>query len=251
MPSIDNASPPDRAELITRAHSEIGAGTPGDVIEAAHALTRWSMRLLDVRGAGVMMADDRGVLRSVVVSSDAVRVLEAAELDHGRGPCVESHRHARSVIHADVDVLDGRWPQFGPLARAGGVRAAHAIPVLGAGSALGVLNLFRTSIGGLTDGEAELARSLADAAGAAISTRASTRVPVSADDLAVAVADAAIVERAKGMLAARLTIDIDTASAVLRRVAKDHGHTVREAATAVVTGDTTVTLPLTIAIDTV
>jgi GAF domain/ANTAR domain len=245
--SIDNASSRDRDRMISLAFGEINAGADGDVIEAAHALTRWSLRLLDVIGAGVMMTDGRGVLRSVVVSSDAVLVLEVAELDHGCGPCVESHRHARSVIHADLDVPDARWPEFGAHARAGGMRAAHAIPMLGAGSAVGVLNLFRASTGGLTDADAALARSLADAAGTAASApRSSTRAPMHAEDLAAAVADAAIIERATGMLAVRLQVDIDTSYAVLRRVAKDHGHAVGEVATAVVTGRTTIALPLSV-----
>jgi hypothetical protein len=240
--SIDNAGFDDRDKMIFRAFGEIAVGD-GDAIEAAHALTRWSLRLLDISGAGVMMADDRGVLRSVVVSSDAVRVLEAAELDQGCGPCVESHRRGRAVIHADLDVSDTRWPQFG--LPSGGMRAAHAIPMLGGGTAIGVLNLFRASTGGLTDADATLAQALADAAGTAVSQRtSSTRTPVGAEEVAAMFADAAIIERAKGMLAVRLQVEIDTASAVLRRVARDHGQTVGELAAAVVAGSATITLPL-------
>jgi GAF domain-containing protein len=233
--------------MISLAFGEITAGADRDGIEAAHALTRWSLRLLDVSGAGVMMADEYGVLRSVMVSSDAVCALEAAELVHGRGPCVESHRLARSVIHADLDVLDARWPEFGPPARADGMRAAHAIPVRGGGVAVGVLNLFRASTGGLSDADADLAQSLADAVGTAVAAQpSSARTTVSAEALAASVAGAAIIERATGMLAARLQVDIDMAYAVLRRVAKDHGHAVGEVATAVVAGSTTIVLPLSV-----
>ncbi len=72
---------------------------------------------------------------------------------------------------------------------------------------------------------------------------------VHAEDLAATVADATIIERAKGMLAMRLQVDIDTAYTVLRRVAKDHGQAVGEAAAAVVTGTTTITLPLSVEAD--
>jgi hypothetical protein len=240
--SIHSASFDDREKMISCAFGEIAAGD-GDAIEAAHALTRWSLRLLDISGAGVMMADDRGVLRSVVVSSDAVRVLEAAELDQGCGPCVESHRRARVVIHADLDVSDTRWPQFG--LQSGGMRAAHAIPMLGGGTAVGVLNLFRASTGGLTDADAALAEALADAAGTAASQQPpSTRTPVGAEEVVAMFADAAIIERAKGMLAVRLHVEIDTAYAVLRRVARDHGQQVGELAAAVVAGSATIALPL-------
>ena len=77
MKGVDSGRLGDREQLIADAFVEIAAGGDGDVIEAACALASWSMRLLDVKGAGVMMADDRGVLRSVIVSSDAVRDLEA------------------------------------------------------------------------------------------------------------------------------------------------------------------------------
>lgn len=245
MHSMDSASFGDREKMISCAFGEIAAGDDGDAIEAAHALTRWSLRLLDICGAGVMVADDRGVLRSVVVSSDTVRVLEAAELDQGCGPCVESHRRARAVIHADLKVSDARWPRFG--LQAVGMRAAHAIPMLGGDTAIGVLNLFRASTGGLTDADAALAQALADAAGAAVSQQPpSIRTPVGAGELAALFADAAIIERAKGMLAVRLHVDIDTAYAVLRRVARDHGQGVGELASAVVAGSATLALPLSV-----
>lgn len=59
-------------------------------------------------------------------------------------------------------------------------------------------------------------------------------------------ADAAIIERAKGMLAVRLHVDINTAYAVLRRVARDHGQRVSELASAVVAGNATIALPLSV-----
>lgn len=241
MDSIDRPDTGDRARLVARALDEISAGSGGDMIEAVHALTRWSVRLLDVTGAGVMMADTRGVLRSMMVSSEAVRVLEAAELDSGRGPCVESHRSSREVIHPDVDIADTRWPEFGTHARAGGMRAAHAIPVHGGGAAIGVLNLFRSTVGGLGEIDARLAQSMADAAGTKVNE---TPRPADPESLTVAIGDAAIVERVKGMLAVRLGIDVDTAHAVLRRVAGDEGRTVVDLAAAVAAGTATVTLPL-------
>ena len=245
MQNIDSIGFRNRQRMITLAYQEIIAGSGGDKIEAAHALARWSVCLLDVRGAGVMMSDHDAVLRSVAVSSDLVRAVEIAELDQGRGPCIESHRRALSVIHADLDVPDARWPQFGSQARAGGMRAVQAIPVLDAGAAVGVLNLFRTSTGALSAADYDLAQSLADAAGAAGSSpQLATQVTVHAEGLAAAFAHAAIIERAKGMLVVRVHVDIDTASAVLRRVAQDHGYTVAEAAAAVVAGTITITLPL-------
>jgi hypothetical protein len=241
----------DRERMTAVAFDEIGAAERGDAIEAAHALARWSMRLLDVSGAGVMLTDDRGVLRSVLVTSDLVRALEAAELRHGRGPCVESHRRAQVVIHPDVHVADTRWPEFGLLARSGGVRAVHAVPVVDDSAAIGVLNLFRTVPGGLSDVQAALARALAGAAGTAIHRRAMSpprlRTGVGGAGLAAAIGDAAVVQRAIGMLAVRLQVDIDTAHAVLHRVAVERGLAVGRLAGDVASGTgTAITLPLSI-----
>jgi hypothetical protein len=236
----------DRDRLVASALLEIAAGDDGGPIVAADALISWSMRLLDVDGAGVMMADDRGVLRAVMVSSDAVRVLEAAELDAGRGPCVETHRTARAVIHADVDVADARWPQFGPTARAGGMRAAHGIPVFRGGTAIGVLNLFRATPGGLTDADTDLAHALTGAvAGAVDPEQSPTGSPDGAGEVAAGSADTAVIEQAKGMMAVRLQVDIDTAFAVLRHVARDRSCTVGDLAAGVVDGTASITLPLT------
>jgi GAF domain-containing protein len=242
MNSLDSMMSGDRRRLVASALREIAAGDDRGAIQAAGALIKWSMRLLDVNGAGVMMVDDAGVLRSVMVSSEAVRVLEAEELARGRGPCVESHRTALAVIHADVDVVDDRWPQFGPSARAGGVRAAHAIPVLDGGAAIGVLNLFRATPGGLTSSDAQLAQDLAGAVGSSVHAASS----VTADAMMTAFADAAVVERAKGMLAVRLRVDLPTAAAVLRHVARDRRRTDGELAADVVAGRATITLPLSV-----
>jgi len=236
-----------RGRLIATAVEEIGAGNDGSAIEAAHALARWSMRLLDVSGAGVMLTDDRGALRSIMVSSDLVDRLEAAELRQGRGPCVESHLRARAVIHADVQQVDSRWPEFGALAREGGVRGAHAIPVLDAGTAIGVLNLFRATTGGLNDPDTAVAHLLADTAGAAIGARAAPEALVDARELTAAVADAALIQRATGMLAVRLQVDLESARAVLRRVALDRGLGIDTLAGDVIAGTTTISLPLSIA----
>jgi GAF domain-containing protein len=249
---VGDSSSGDRERMIAVAFDEIGAAERGDALEAAHALVRWSMRLLDVSGAGVMLTDDRGLLRSVMVTSDLVSALEAAELRHGRGPCVESHRKAAAVVHPDIHVADTRWPEFGLLARSGGVRAVHAVPVVGDGTAIGVLNLFRTTPGGLSDVEAALAQAFADIAGTAVHRRTASRprpgLPngLGGAELAAAVADAAIVQRATGMLAARLRIGIDTAHAVLQRVAVDRDLDVRRLADGVVAGTATITLPLSV-----
>ena len=89
--------------------------------------------------------------------------------------------------------------------------------------------------------DAALAQALAGAAGTAVYSGPSlTGRRVGVEALAAALADAAVIERATGMLAVRLRVDIDTAQAVLRRVARDRGRGVAALAAAVVDGTTSI-----------
>ncbi|MDI6101387.1 GAF and ANTAR domain-containing protein [Actinoplanes sp. NEAU-A12] len=247
MNATQTASSGDRDQLIARAFVELAAaaGEGGHAVDVAHTLARWSLRLLDVSGAGVMLPDQRGVLTSMAVSSEAVRALEHEELAAGRGPCVESHRQARELVFADVDIADERWPGFGPSARAGGIRAVHAFPMLAGEKAVGVLNLFRPSTGGLAGPDSHLARSMAAAAGDTVCRlRRQARAEIRMGELTTALAEAASVERAKGMLAVRLHLDPDTVSAVLRHTARARRLRVGQLAEAVLAGTGTVDFPL-------
>jgi hypothetical protein len=128
------------------------------------------------------------------------------------------------------------------------VRSAHAIPVLGGGAAIGVLNLFRAAPGGLGDADGALAHLLVDAVNATLYHGSlPTGTLVGADQLMAAVTDTVVIERAQGMLAVRLRIDLDTAYAVLRHVARDGERTVSAVAAQVVAGTADITLPLCVA----
>ncbi|WP_198171298.1 ANTAR domain-containing protein [Actinoplanes awajinensis] len=247
MNSQPSTPPDDRNRLIARAFVELTAtgSQGGHVLDVAHTLARWSLRLLDVSGAGVMLPDRRGRLTSMAVSSEAVRVLEHEELAAGRGPCVESHRQARELVFADVDITDARWPDFGGSARASGIRAVHAFPMLTEDMAVGVLNLFRPSTGGLAGPDSHLARSMAAAAGDTVRRlQREAQAQVRIDELTTALAEATSVERAKGMLAVQLRLDLDTVSAVLRHTARARGLRVGQLAEAVLAGTATIDFPL-------
>lgn len=192
-----------------------------------------------------MLPDQRGMLTSMAVSSEAVRLLEQQELAADRGPCVESHRQARELVFADVDVTDERWPELGVLARANGIRAIHAIPLFAGDATVGVLNLFRPSTGGLGGPDSRLARSMAATAGETVHRlQTHAQAPVRIDELTAALAEATVVERAKGMLAVRWRLDLDTVSAVLRHTARARRLRVGQLAEAVLTGTATVDFPL-------
>ena len=69
----------------------------------------------------------------------------ASEIDNlqykaNEGPCLDAIAH-RLIFYADDLGRDPRWPQFGPLAEAVGIRSVLALP-LSAGGSMGALNLY-------------------------------------------------------------------------------------------------------------
>jgi hypothetical protein len=65
------------AQLLSETFAEltdtIVAGF--DVIDFLHVLADWSVQLLDVSAAGLLLADPRGELRVLAASSEAARLL--------------------------------------------------------------------------------------------------------------------------------------------------------------------------------
>jgi hypothetical protein len=99
-----------------------------DVVEFLHRLTERSVEVLDVSAAGLMLSDQRGSLRVVASSDERTRLLELFELQNEEGPCLDCSLSGEPVLNHALDANGGRWPLFGPEARAPGFHSAHALP---------------------------------------------------------------------------------------------------------------------------
>lgn len=58
-----------------------------DVVELLTTLTGEGARLLDVASAGLLLADQRGMLHVMAASSERTRELEVFQLQREEGPC--------------------------------------------------------------------------------------------------------------------------------------------------------------------
>ena len=206
-----------------------------DVTELLTQLAADCARLLDVSAVGLLLADPRGALHVVAVSSDRVADLEAFQAQRAQGPCHTCFLDGQPVNVPDLAAAAARWPDFAVVAAKAGVASVHAVPMRLRNDVVGALNLFGTAPGELNAGDLRLAQALADVATIAlIQDRAAADKNLVNEQLQNALDSRVILEQAKGILSYSGALDMPTAYAALRRYARDHNIKLTELARALV-----------------
>ena len=228
--------------LLARAVLDLGSRTDGfDVLEMLHDLTAYAVRFAGVYAAGVTVLDGTGRVDYLTASDEACGRLEDAQLDLGEGPCVDSARTGSML--EPVSLHPGgpgsqRWPGFTPRAAAAGFTSVAAVPLRVAQHTPGALNLLHGGPRPITPDGLQRAQVLADAAGACLHHRQGL---ISRDDtiaqLETALQSRIVIEQAKGVLAARLGIDVHDAFGRLRGHARCRRQKLTDLARQVVRGD--------------
>ncbi len=211
-------------DVVTALVSLAGSMVTGeaDVVELLSQLTSDCARLLDVAEAGLLLADDRGVLHVMAASSELVGHVEALQVQRAEGPGLDCYRGGRPVRVADLERERDRWPQFVPTALAAGFASVHAVPMRLRDTVLGSLGLFGAHAGRLNDADLALAQGMADVASIAlVQERAASDQQAVNDQLQQALTSRVVLEQAKGVLSHTADVDMPTAFAMLRRYARD------------------------------
>jgi GAF domain-containing protein len=97
--------------------------------------------LFHVDGAGILLLDDRQVLRYIASTDGTARFLESAQESLGIGPCVDSLVED-AVVSVDDLTTDDRWPGLAELLVPNGVRTVLGLPLHLAGTTIGSINLY-------------------------------------------------------------------------------------------------------------
>jgi GAF domain-containing protein len=211
-----------------------------DVVELFTRLADRCVDVLDVEAAGLMLVAPDGDLRVMASSSEAMRVLELFELQAQEGPCLDCYRTGRPVVNHDLARDDGRWPRFSAEALAAGFRSVHALPMRLRGAVIGALNLFHGEPGEMRESDIDAAQALADVATIAIlQHRAAHEAQVVNDQLNHALNSRIVIEQAKGMVAERLSVDMQQAFSTLRGYARNHNARLADVAQTVIAGTLT------------
>ncbi|MGW6442809.1 ANTAR domain-containing protein [Lentzea sp. NPDC055074] len=202
-----------------------------DSIEFLHVLAERCVELLAVDVAGIQLADERGALRLMAVSTKMTRPLEHYLAHDGEGPSEECFRSGQSVRCDDLRVGPPRWPRFSAASVRLGFVAVDAVPMRLRSEVIGTLNLFRTSPGALPPEATTLAQSFANVATISLlQVRAIRQNRVLAEQLQAALTSRITIEQAKGVLTERLQIDVEDAFSLMRTHARNTNQLLSEVA---------------------
>ena len=222
---------------VTRAFVSLASSLVAgdDVVDLLTELTADCVRLLGVGSAGLLLADEHGVLHVMAASSERTRELEVFQVQRDDGPCRDCHQTGRPVSVPDLTQEVHRWPQFAPHALEAGFASVHAVPMRLRTTVLGAMGLFSTEVGSLEADDLDLAQGLADVASVAlVQDRATTDSNAVNAQLQTALSTRVVLEQAKGLLAQQGDLDMEAAFAVLRRYGRDRNLRLTDVAHAVV-----------------
>jgi GAF domain-containing protein len=210
--------------------------TGRDLVDFLHLLCCRAVELLGVDAAGVMLADEDGVLRAVAASSEQTHTLELFALQHEEGVCLDVFRSGRSDQTSTAGTID-RWPHFSKDAVSRGYGWVCGLPLRHGAETLGAMNLFRERDQPLGEEDLRLGQALTDVVTVALlQRRETTQARKHARQMQAALDSRVLVEQAKGMLAERLNVSPDEAFQLLRRHARNTNQKLHAVCSEIVNG---------------
>lgn len=193
--------------------------------------------VLDVAGAGVMLADEGGSLRFSSTNKGVLHKLEALQIALDEGPCLLAYRSGEIVLADDL-ATDPRFPTFGPRAVEAGMGAVFSFPMRLDQQVIGALNLYTDQPGSFTGDQIEVGGVFADVGTMyLLNARDIAQKDLLTRQLQHALSSRVLIEQAKGYVAALAGIDPAEAFELIRGYARHHQARVRVIARAVMDGD--------------
>jgi transcriptional regulator with GAF, ATPase, and Fis domain len=195
-----------------------------DVADVLLRLVRDSADLLAVDAAAILVLAPRGSLEVLSATSHVTEELELYQSQEAEGPCVDAIHSGEGTRAVGTDELTTRWPTVGPAIVAAGFRSAYGFPLRFHTATLGALNVFSRSEEPMTEERQRLGQSLADVASLALVQPGDVPEQDLAQRVSAALEGRVVVERAKGVLAHVLELDMSRAyAALVERADRDGG----------------------------
>lgn len=235
-PASDPRRSADRLALsglfVEVASTLVGGFTVADL---AQRLVDGCVEVLEVWAAGLLVTDPGETPKLLAASTHEAELLELVQVRSGQGPCLAAIERQDTVVVADLAAVEDDWPAWVAGARALGVRQAYGIPLRGAGTTVGALNLFLTDDRGLAAEDVAVARALADVATVGILQHRELDEAVTlSGQLQSALDSRVVIEQAKGRIAEREGVTVAEAFTVLRQRARASSRHLSEVAREIV-----------------
>jgi GAF domain/ANTAR domain len=209
-----------------------------DVREQPRRICQLCVDLLAVAGAGISMVTERGNRGVVCATDDVAAQVEDLQFSLGEGPCMDAVHAGVPVLVPDLtapgSVAVQRWPAFMDAAADAGIRAVFAFPLSVGAIRVGALDLYRDSVGELSEDQLSAALLAADAAALSLLYLDTDEPSLFADEPSRHTGFHLEVHQATGMVQAQLNVTIDEAFLRLRARAFADGRSVRDVAADVV-----------------
>jgi hypothetical protein len=220
-------------EILTAVLTESPSG-----LALPDALVQMCARVLRVGGVGLALMTDDGPAGTVAATDRTALQLEELQFSLGEGPCVDASLTGRPVLQPDLARTgQTRWPAFSAGAEAAGLVAVFAFPLRVGAIRLGVLDLYRTTVGVLTERELADSLTFADAATTLmlhLQARAAGWDPP--EDSLVVLDDRAEVHQATGVVSVQSAVTLHEALLLLRARAYAEQRPIGELAVEVLEG---------------
>lgn len=125
--------------------------TPGDLDHTLSSITTAAVEVLpDVQYSSISVVHDDGTMETVAPTDDLLRDVDAQQYELHEGPCYEA---ATDTVHVTAPNLaaDPRFPRFGQVAVAAGLRSQAGIRLFETPTSQGALNLYSARVGAFED----------------------------------------------------------------------------------------------------
>jgi len=198
---------------------------PSDPTGLLTALAAHGTEVLGDCAATVVYVPDDQASPQVTGTDPALIRLARDAFDWNEGPGPQARRTGRPVPDTDLAGEPARrdWPRYARRARELGYGRAAGVPLRVGADTLGALVLLGPGSAPLRPDLLELGQSLTDVAGCTLDReRRLAETRALADQLGRALSSRIVIEQAKGILAAALSISVGEAFELLRSHARSH-----------------------------
>ena len=231
-----NGSSPDigRAGLAFAELARIDLGQ-ADVDKVLQRVVEIAATALPVAAhVSMTVADERG-LTSPAATGPVAQELDETQYAYGHGPCVDAAFSRAPVVVRDMEA-ESRWPDFLPDALSRGVLSSLSVPLPLPQASGGAVNLYATEPRAFDEQALEVAEALVGYAAVTIANaHRYAQAAAMAEQMRQAMSSRAVIEQAKGFLAAQRRITPDAAFELLAQASQHSNRKLREIATDVIT----------------